>query len=170
MPPMTAQRVPASRHASSTRERSLAASIHARSSHSPKAAVLVDLDPTAGHEQKSVRPCVVVSDPAVASDQRYPLVGVVPLIATEGRGALYPRIAAGTGGLRKESWALTDQVRSIDKRQAEVARRVENGVGSRPVAGPPAAARLREERGAAAGAGVGARLRNRRPAAYLSLR
>jgi mRNA interferase MazF len=79
--------------------------------------VLVDLDPTVGHEQKSVRPCVVVSDPAVASDQRYPLVGVVPLTGTEGRGALYPRIPAGTGGLRKDSWALTDQVRSIDKRR-----------------------------------------------------
>lgn len=79
--------------------------------------VLVDLDPTVGHEQKSVRPCVVVSDPAVVSDQRYPLVGVVPLTGTEGRGALYPRIPAGTGGLRKDSWALTDQLRSIDKRR-----------------------------------------------------
>jgi mRNA interferase MazF len=86
--------------------------------------VLVDLDPTVGHEQKSVRPCVVVSDPAVASDQRYPLVGVVPLTGTEGRGALYPRIPAGTGGLRKDSWALTDQVRSIDKRRVVSAYRV----------------------------------------------
>ena len=83
--------------------------------------VLVDLDPTVGHEQKSVRPCVVVSDPAVTSDQRYPLVGVVPLTGTEGRGALYPRIPAGTGGLRKESWALTDQLRSVDKRRVRAA-------------------------------------------------
>jgi len=81
------------------------------------AVVLVDLDPTVGHEQKSVRPCVVVSDPAVASDQRYPLVGVVPLTGTEGRGALYPRVPAGTGRLRKESWALADQVRTVDKRR-----------------------------------------------------
>lgn len=81
------------------------------------AVVLVDFDPTVGHEQKSVRPCVVVSDPAVASDQRYPLVGVVPLTGTEGRGAIYPRVPAGTGGLRKDSWALTDQVRSVDKRR-----------------------------------------------------
>ena len=83
--------------------------------------VLVDLDPTVGHEQKSVRPCVVVSDPAVTSDQRYPLVGVVPLTGAEGRGALYPRIPAGTGGLRKDSWALTDQVRSVDKRRVRAA-------------------------------------------------
>lgn len=79
--------------------------------------VLVDLDPTLGHEQKNVRPCVVVSDPLVASDQRYPLIGVVPLTGTAGKGALYPRVAAGSGGLRKDSWALTDQVRSIDKRR-----------------------------------------------------
>ncbi|MHB8800303.1 MAG: type II toxin-antitoxin system PemK/MazF family toxin [Thermoanaerobaculia bacterium] len=83
--------------------------------------VLVDLDPTVGHEQKNVRPCVVVSDPAVTSDQRYPLVGVVPLTGTEGRGALYPRIPAGAGGLRKDSWALTDQLRSVDKRRVRAA-------------------------------------------------
>ena len=83
--------------------------------------VLVDLDPTVGHEQKNVRPCVVVSDPAVTSDQRYPLVGVVPLTGTEGRGALYPRIPAEAGGLRKDSWALTDQLRSVDKRRVRAA-------------------------------------------------
>ena len=32
--------------------------------------VLVELDPTLGHEQRGVRPCVVVSDPAVNADQR----------------------------------------------------------------------------------------------------
>lgn len=85
--------------------------------------VLVDLDPTVGHEQRNVRPCVVVSDPAVASDQRYPLLGVVPLTGTPGQGALYPRIPAGSGGLRKESWALTDQVRSIDKRRVVTVHR-----------------------------------------------
>ncbi len=86
--------------------------------------VLVNLDPTLGHEQKSVRPCVVVSDPIVATDQRYPLVGVVPLTGAEGRGALYPKLPAGSGGLRKDSWALTDQLRSIDKRRIVAAYRV----------------------------------------------
>ena len=79
--------------------------------------VLVELDPAVGHEQRNTRPCVVVSDPLVASDQRYALVGVVPLTGTEGRGALYPRMPAGAGGLRRDSWALTDQIRSIDKRR-----------------------------------------------------
>lgn len=78
--------------------------------------VLLDLDPAVGHEQRNVRPCVVVSDPAVTAEERYPLVGVVPLTGTPGAGALYPKVAAGTGGLRKDSWALTDQVRSVDKR------------------------------------------------------
>ena len=32
-------------------------------------------------------------------------------------GALYPRIGAGSGGLVRESWALVDQVRAIDKRR-----------------------------------------------------
>lgn len=85
--------------------------------------VLVDLDPTIGHEQKNVRPCVIVSDPVISADQRYALVGVVPLTGTEGRGALYPRVSAGSGGLRKDSWALTDQVRAIDKRRIIAAYR-----------------------------------------------
>lgn len=85
--------------------------------------VLVDLDPTIGHRQKNVRPCVIVSDPVIAADQRYALVGVVPLTGTEGRGALYPKVPAGSGGLRKDSWALTDQVRSIDKRRIVAAYR-----------------------------------------------
>jgi len=85
--------------------------------------VLVDLDPTVGHEQKNVRPCVVVSDPVIAADQRYPLIGVVPLTGKAGRGALYPKVPAGSGGLRRDSWALTDQIRSIDKRRIVAAYR-----------------------------------------------
>jgi mRNA-degrading endonuclease toxin of MazEF toxin-antitoxin module len=51
--------------------------------------VLVDPEPAVGHEQRGVRPCVVVSDPEVVADQRFPLVGV----------------------------ALIDQLRSVDKRR-----------------------------------------------------
>ncbi|MFM9102277.1 MAG: type II toxin-antitoxin system PemK/MazF family toxin, partial [Cyanobium sp.] len=32
--------------------------------------VLVDLEPTRGHEQRGTRPCLVVSDPAVNASQR----------------------------------------------------------------------------------------------------
>jgi mRNA interferase MazF len=79
--------------------------------------VLVDLEPTLGHEQQGVRPCVVVSDPEVAATLRFPLVCVVPVTGRAGSGVLCPALAPGPSGLRKESFALVEQVRSIDKRR-----------------------------------------------------
>ncbi len=79
--------------------------------------VLVDLDPTLGREQRVVRPCVIVSDPAVNADQRFPVVAVVPVAGTPGQGALYPALAPGGSGLAKPSWALVDQLRSVDKQR-----------------------------------------------------
>ena len=79
--------------------------------------VLVDLDPTQGHEQRGLRPCVAVSDPTVIASARFPLLAVVPLTGTPGEGALYPRVLPGPSGVAKPSWALVDQVRSIDKRR-----------------------------------------------------
>ena len=79
--------------------------------------VLVSLDPTKGHEQRGARPCVVVTDPVVSSDQRFPMLAVVPLTGTPGEGALYPGLLPGPSGLRQPSWALIDQLRSVDKRR-----------------------------------------------------
>lgn len=79
--------------------------------------VLVELDPTVGHEQHGIRPCVVVSDPAVNADQRFPLLAVVPVTGTPGEGALYPQLSPGKSGLSKVSYALIDQLRSVDKRR-----------------------------------------------------
>lgn len=79
--------------------------------------VLVELDPAVGHEQRGVRPCICVSDPAVNADQRYPLIAVVPVTGTPGEGALYPELAVGASGLIKTSYALIDHLRSIDKRR-----------------------------------------------------
>ena len=79
--------------------------------------VLVQLDPTRGHEQTGTRPCVVVSDTDVTEDQRFPLLAVVPISSTAGEGALYPELRPGRSGLRRASYALVDQVRSIDKRR-----------------------------------------------------
>jgi mRNA-degrading endonuclease toxin of MazEF toxin-antitoxin module len=59
----------------------------------------------------------VVSDPDVISDQRYPLVCVVPVTGTAGEGLLYPAFAPGPSGLAKRSFALIDHLRSIDKRR-----------------------------------------------------
>jgi mRNA interferase MazF len=81
------------------------------------AVVLLDLDPTVGHEQRGVRPCVVVSDPEVVSDQRFPLLCVVPLTGTPGDGALYPELCPGRSGLGRKSYALIDHLRSVDKRR-----------------------------------------------------
>lgn len=79
--------------------------------------VLVSLDPTKGHEERGARPCVVVTDPAVSSNQRFPMLAVVPLTGTPGEGALYPSLLPGPSGLRQPSWALIDQIRSVDKRR-----------------------------------------------------
>lgn len=81
------------------------------------AVVLVALDPTFGHEQQGIRPCVVVTDPEVLEDQRFPMLCVVPITKTPGEGALYPTLSPGKSGLRARSYALVDQVRSIDKRR-----------------------------------------------------
>ena len=79
--------------------------------------VLVTLDPTSGDEQQGIRPCVVVTDPEVLEDQRFPILCVVPITKTPGEGALYPALSPGKSGLRVQSYALVDQVRSIDKRR-----------------------------------------------------
>jgi mRNA interferase MazF len=81
------------------------------------AVVVVEQDPTVGHEQRGIRPCIVVSDPDVISDQRFPLVCVIPVTGTPGEGLLYPPLAPGHSGLAKRSFALIDHLRSIDKRR-----------------------------------------------------
>ena len=81
------------------------------------AVVVVELDPSVGDEQRGVRPCIVVSDPDVISDQRLPLLCVVPVTGTPGEGLLYPQLAPGKSGLARKSFALIDQLRSIDKRR-----------------------------------------------------
>ena len=81
------------------------------------AVVMVELDPTVGHEQRGVRPCVVVSDPSIVTDQRYPLVWVVPVTGTPGEGLLYPALTPGQSGLAKKCYALIDHLRSVDKRR-----------------------------------------------------
>ena len=81
------------------------------------AVIVVELDPALGHEQRGWRPCIVVSDPEVISDQRFPLVCVVPVTGTPGEGLLYPPLAPGESGLAKRSFALIDHLRSVDKRR-----------------------------------------------------
>lgn len=94
--------------------------------------MLVELDPTVGHEQRGMRPCIAVSDPSVNADQRFPLIAVIPITGTAGVGALYPSLSPGASGLAKISYALVDHVRSIDKRRI---RRLFGQVSSNELAG-----------------------------------
>lgn len=81
------------------------------------AVIVVEVDPTVGHEPRGVRPCIIVSDPDVIGDQRFPLVCVAPVTGTSGEGLLYPPLAPGKSGLAKRSFALIDHLRSVDKRR-----------------------------------------------------
>lgn len=101
--------------------------------------VWLDLDPATGHEQRGARPCVLVSDSEVQSEQRFPLVCVVPITGTPGKGPLYPALAPGPSGLTKRSYALVDHLRSVDKRRV---RRVFGSVPDDEIAAIDAGLRL----------------------------
>jgi mRNA-degrading endonuclease toxin of MazEF toxin-antitoxin module len=45
------------------------------------------------------------------------MVCVFPVSSTPGEGALYPKLSVAQSGLRKESFALIDQMRSLDKQR-----------------------------------------------------
>lgn len=80
--------------------------------------VRVGLDPTVGHEQAGTRPAVVVSD--MNLPMRYRMVGIVPLTGTPQSGALYPRVQPSpSNGLTKPSYALVDQLRSVDPQRIQ---------------------------------------------------
>ncbi len=53
----------------------------------------------------------------VNARQRFPLIALVPVTRSGGIGALYPALSPGRSGLRQRSFALSDQVRSVDKRR-----------------------------------------------------
>ena len=73
---------------------------------------LKDQDPV--HEQRGIRPCIVVSDLEVIAEQRFPLVCVVPITGKPGEGLLYPDLAFGKNGLAKKSFA-TDRPTAIHR-------------------------------------------------------
>lgn len=78
--------------------------------------VWVSLDPARGAEVPKTRPCVVVSR-AVANEISR-TVTVVPLSSVKGKAAerlVQPILAAKESGLPRDSRALCDQVRTVDK-------------------------------------------------------
>ena len=78
--------------------------------------VWVSLDPVRGAEVPKTRPCVVVS--RSLANELSPTVTVVPLSSVKGRVAdrlVQPLLRARESDLPKDSRALCDQVRTIDK-------------------------------------------------------
>jgi mRNA interferase MazF len=78
--------------------------------------VWVGLDPARGAEVPKTRPCIVVS--RTEANDISSTVTVVPLSSIKGRAAdrlVQPLLSAKETGLPKDSRALCDQVRTIDK-------------------------------------------------------
>jgi len=72
---------------------------------------LFDLDPTVGHEQRGIRPVIIVSVDRWNAG-RSGLVMVVPLTSQEHRFAPRPKVRPPEGGLTKLSWVLIEQMRA----------------------------------------------------------
>lgn len=73
---------------------------------------LVDLDPTRGHEQAGRRPALVVSADTFNQGPAG-LVVVLPITTTERGIPLHIPIKPPEGGLRQQSYAKCEDVRSI---------------------------------------------------------
>lgn len=80
--------------------------------------VWVSLDPARGAEVPKTRPCIVVS--RTEANDISSTVTIVPLSSVTGRAAdrlVQPLLSAKETHLPKNSRALCDQVRTIDKRR-----------------------------------------------------
>jgi mRNA interferase MazF len=75
---------------------------------------LADLDPTRGHEQAGRRPVLILSEDPF-NKSRAGLVIAVPITSTLRRNPFRVRIPPMEGGLKVESDALCEAVRSISK-------------------------------------------------------
>jgi len=77
--------------------------------------VLIRPDTVVGREQRGVRPAVVVQNND--GNELSPVTVVVPLTDAEDKRkyTFMARIDEGDGGLKKDSYALANQIRVIDK-------------------------------------------------------
>jgi mRNA interferase MazF len=90
--------------------------------------VWVTLDPARGAEIPKTRPCVVVS--RTEANDISSTVTIVPLSSVTGKAAdrlVQPLLSAKDTHLPKDSRALCDQIRSIDKRRVRETVGVING-------------------------------------------
>ena len=76
--------------------------------------VLVNLDPTVGHEVKKTRPCVILS-PDVMNDVLKTII-VAPITSTDRKIPTRVLIkSTAQSGLANDSYAMLDQIKTIDK-------------------------------------------------------
>lgn len=73
--------------------------------------VLVNLDPTVGHEMKKLRPCLVVSP-----DDMNEYIGTVIIAPMTTRSRDYPTRVQLTFQNRR-GWIVLDQIRTVDRRR-----------------------------------------------------
>jgi mRNA interferase MazF len=72
--------------------------------------------PRQNHLQEGVRPALVVQTDTLSALEGYPNVIVVPLTTRERKSATYIPIQANEqSGLSQQSWAITNQIFTIDK-------------------------------------------------------
>lgn len=80
---------------------------------------LADLDPVIGSEQGARRPVVIIQNDI---GNRFSPTTIVAAITSRVGDKVYPtevKIKKGTGGLKKESLVLLNQIKTIDKRRLE---------------------------------------------------
>ncbi len=73
--------------------------------------VIVNLDPTIGHEIKKTRPCVVISPDEM--NENLATIIVSPLTSTERNN--YPTRIGFVAENGIQNWIVLDQIRTIDK-------------------------------------------------------
>ncbi|HWQ13815.1 MAG TPA: type II toxin-antitoxin system PemK/MazF family toxin [Roseiflexaceae bacterium] len=82
----------------------------------------VALDPAVGSEIAKTRPALIISNDI---GNQYAARVIVALISSGGTAKVYPfevRVAAGEGGLERDSKVLLDQIRTVDK--SRLSRRI----------------------------------------------
>lgn len=74
--------------------------------------ILVDLNPSIGHEQAGTRPALILSHQTF-NESRAELVTVLPITTRQRQLDTRIVVEAGEGGLREKSWVIADQIRTI---------------------------------------------------------
>jgi mRNA interferase MazF len=79
---------------------------------------LINLDPTIGHEQAKMRPCVIISADTY-NQSHSEMVVVLPITTHKHELYWYIPITPPEGGLNKKSYVICDQVRSVSVKRFE---------------------------------------------------